>query len=165
MRMRCMRNSAAWASAAVVVASGGENLPRLPQLARALPGRVAQAAEVQPGRRVRAVRLDRAVEAAVGRPGRPVLGPEVGQPAEARHPPDRPPDHVLEPVQVVAGLGHQHEGGPAFIAPVAADEVAEPGEVLRRPGAVEAEVVDLRSLVPLDRATVLSSVAKTTSTS
>src|ERR671910_2676611 len=84
-------------------------------------GAALQAARVEAHGRVRAGRLDPAVEAAVGRPGRPVLGPEVGEGAEAGHAADRPPDHVLQPVEVVAGLGHEHEGGRPLPPPGAAD--------------------------------------------
>src|SRR4029450_3872243 len=63
-------------------------------------GAAFQAAAVEADGRVRAGGLDPAVQAAVGGPGRAVLGPEVGQPAEARHPPDAPPDPRTEALQV-----------------------------------------------------------------
>jgi hypothetical protein len=45
----------------------------------------------------------------------------MGQAAEARDPQRRPAQDVLQPVQVVAGLGHQHRRGQVAAPPVAAD--------------------------------------------
>ena len=70
---------------------------------------VEQAA-VEPRRRVGAARFDRAGDAPVRGARRPVRGGEVGQAAETRDPQRRPAQDVLQPVQVVAGLGHQHRG-------------------------------------------------------
>ena len=74
-----------------------------------------------PGRRVGAVWFDRAGDAAVRGARRAVRGGEVGQAAEARDPQRRPAQDVLQPVQVVAGLGHQHGGRQVAAPPVAAD--------------------------------------------
>ena len=81
---------------------------------------VEQAA-VEPRRRVGAARFDGAGDAPVRGARRAVRGGEVGQAAEARDPQRRPAQDVLQPVQVVAGLGHQHGGRQVAAPPVAAD--------------------------------------------
>ena len=81
---------------------------------------VEQAA-VEPRGRIGAARLDRAGHAPVRGARRAVRGGEVGQAAEARDPQRRPAQDVLQPVQVMAGLRHQHGGGQVAAPPVAAD--------------------------------------------
>ncbi len=77
--------------------------------------------EVEPLRRPRAARLQRAVQTAVGGAVGPVLRPQVGQRAEGGHRRARAADEVREPVEVVAALGQQHRPGLVLAAPVAAD--------------------------------------------
>src|SRR5437764_8411915 len=83
---------------------------------------VAQAVAIDLGRRVRAGVLQRAVEAAVGGPGRAALRAAVVQAAERRRAHDRLTDEIAEPVDVVTGLGQQRERRLVGTPPVAAHE-------------------------------------------
>ncbi|MNW53695.1 hypothetical protein D3C74_312640 [compost metagenome] len=69
---------------------------------------LAQRAQVQAGSRVRAGRLERAVQAAVRGALGALLGPEVLERAEARDRRDPLARDVADPVQVVARLREQH---------------------------------------------------------
>lgn len=77
---------------------------------------------VEPRSRVGALFRNRAVQAAVGGARRPVYRREMGEPTEARHPGWRLAENVLQPVQVMTSLGHQHGCRLIAASPVATNE-------------------------------------------
>lgn len=98
------------------------------------PGILARQRQVDALGRVGAGVLDGAVQAAVGRALGPVLRPEVLEAAERRHLGDLPAGEVDEPVEVVAGLGEQHERrlvGPAPVAPYVRVRLVPPADRLQ----------------------------------
>src|SRR5215211_6421159 len=81
---------------------------------------ITQAAQINPLRRVGTIRLEYTVDAALAGIGWALLGTKVVKATEGGHPTRRPPNQMVEPVDVMHTLGHQHKCRLVGAPPVAA---------------------------------------------